>query len=90
MLRLLREPLVGVPQLVVGLARLAELVQINPEPEAHMQRAAACTAHPDFQLVLRELEQRLDSFEPPQMREALCSLATLRVKQPSIMMVRTC
>ena len=33
-LRLLRDPLVGVPQLVVGLARLATLVQACPDPEA--------------------------------------------------------
>ena len=84
MLQLLREPLVGVPQLVVGLARLATLVQACPDPEAW---AASLTAGPDFGLVLRRVEQLLPSFEPLQMREALCSLASLRVKQPSVMMV---
>ena len=83
-LQLLRDPLVGVPQLVVGLARLATLVQACPDPEAW---AASLTAGPDFGLVLRRVEQLLPSFEPLQMREALCSLASLRVKQPSVMMV---
>ena len=46
-LQLLREPLVGVPQLVVGLARLATLVQACPDPEAW---AASLTAGPDFDL----------------------------------------
>ena len=71
-LQLLRDPLVGVPQLVVGLARLATLVQACPDPEAW---AASLTAGPDFGLVLRRVEQLLPSFEPLQMREALCSLA---------------
>ena len=83
-LRLLRDPLVGVPQLVVGLARLATLVQACPDPEAW---ATSLTASHDFGLVLRKVEQLMPSFEPLQMREALCSLASLRVKQPSIMMV---
>ena len=62
-LRLLRAPLVGVPQLVVGLARLATLVQACPDPEAW---ATSLTAGHDFGLVLRKVEQLMPSFEPLQ------------------------
>ena len=85
-LRLLREAdrLISAPQLMVALTRLAELVEACPDPEP---RAAALTSSADFSLVLRNVEACLSGgLDAPQQCDALCALASLRVRQPVLLM----
>lgn len=85
-LRLLREAdrLMSAPQLIVALARLAELVEACPDPEA---RAAALTSSADFSFVLKKVEACLGGgLDAAQQRDALCALASLRVRQPVLLM----
>ena len=75
--------MVQAPQLVVALARLAELVQACPDPEAW---AASLTASRDFAFVIQKVELFLPTMDALQLREAICALASLRVRQPALLM----
>lgn len=85
-LRMLREAnrLISAPQLMVALSRLAELVEVSSDPDA---RATALTSSVDFSVVLSKLETCLNGgLDAPQQRDALCALASLRVRQPVLLM----
>ena len=81
---LLLMPRLGGPQLCEALARLSSLVRDCPDPEAW---AASLTAGPDFNATLRRVKDVLPELDHVQLRDSLCALAELNVREPWVLLL---